>query len=613
MIRNVATKAIPSSRPYLRPLLTGRQHGFRGPSGTSLHQKFMKTNSSQAYYSQKNCSTVNDLHETIYALSTGSGGAIAIVRISGPACDQIYAALCPNKSLPAARNIAVRTLYSPLDPTNILDSDAVVLRLIAPRSSTGEDMLELHVHGGPATVRAVMSAIAEVNPRSIRAAGPGEFTRRAFANEKLDLAQIESLGDTLSAHTEQQRRAAVRGRSGELSRAYHGLQKDLQIQRLVFQRLTCLETFHVSASETEAEYLLHRAQLAADVDFGESEDLEGIDMIWSGVVQEVKLIQSRITKHQVAVRYSELIRKGIHISLIGHPNAGKSSLFNQILGTQTSIVNQQAGTTRDIIEATVDVKGYLCTIADTAGVRTRGSGSDSEIGEIEEEGIRRAIAKAQSSDMIVLVVSPERDNTGRIKLWVDQSSSSVDQGPQSDSALWSIIRGEDGIQKPAVVVLNKVETLSKEELSQSLSSLQRNARAFLSNPDIVPILPVSVALAENLMQTGNPSPDAGNMGTFITVLVKTFKSLTSVPVEMADLIGATERQRQLLEQCTEYLRMFVHYAEEKMPAPDAAIAIHHLDNAANCLVQITGRDTMGVVGDVEEILGVVFEKFCVGK
>ncbi|KAK2625411.1 hypothetical protein QTJ16_004723 [Diplocarpon rosae] len=468
----------------------------------------------------------------------------------------IYAALCPNKAIPAARKIAVRTLYSPSDPTIILDSDAVVLRLIAPRSSTGEDMLELHVHGGPATVRAVMSAIADVHPRSIRAAGPGEFTRRAFANEKLDLAQIESLGDTLSAHTEQQRRAALRGRSGELSRAYHGLQKDLQIQR-----------------------------------------------------QEVKLIQSRITKHQVAARYGELIRKGIQISLIGHPNAGKSSLFNQILGTQTSIVNQQAGTTRDIIEATVDVQGYLCTIADTAGVRTRGSKSHSEIGEIEEEGIRRAIAKARSSDMIVLVVSPERDNTGCIKLWVDPSSGSVDQGPQSDSALWSIIQGEDGVQKPAIVVLNKVETLSKEETSQYLSSLQRNARAFLSNPDIVPILPISVALAENLMQTGTPSPDAGNMGTFITVLVNTLTSLTSVPVEMADLIGATERQRQLLEQCNEYLKMFVHYAEQKTPPPDAAIAIHHLDNAANCLVQITGRDTTGVVGDVEEILGVIFEKY----
>ncbi|PBP18834.1 hypothetical protein BUE80_DR010496 [Diplocarpon rosae] len=586
MIRNVATKARPFFRPVLRPLLAVRHYGFYAPSGTNLEQKFIKTNSNRAYHGQKKSCTVNDLQETIYALSTGSGGAIAIIRISGPACDRIYAALCPNKAIPAARKIAVRTLYSPSDPTIILDSDAVVLRLIAPRSSTGEDMLELHVHGGPATVRAVMSAIADVHPRSIRAAGPGEFTRRAFANEKLDLAQIESLGDTLSAHTEQQRRAALRGRSGELSRAYHGLQKDLQIQR---------------------------AQLAADVDFGESEDLEGIDMIWSSVVQEVKLIQSRITKHQVAARYGELIRKGIQISLIGHPNAGKSSLFNQILGTQTSIVNQQAGTTRDIIEATVDVQGYLCTIADTAGVRTRGSKSHSEIGEIEEEGIRRAIAKARSSDMIVLVVSPERDNTGCIKLWVDPSSGSVDQGPQSDSALWSIIQGEDGVQKPAIVVLNKVETLSKEETSQYLSSLQRNARAFLSNPDIVPILPISVALAENLMQTGTPSPDAGNMGTFITVLVNTLTSLTSVPVEMADLIGATERQRQLLEQCNEYLKMFVHYAEQKTPPPDAAIAIHHLDNAANCLVQITGRDTTGVVGDVEEILGVIFEKFCVGK
>ncbi|KAI6715295.1 hypothetical protein JHW43_002145, partial [Diplocarpon mali] len=494
----------------------------------------------------------------------------------------IHNALCPNKPLPVARNIAVRTLYSPVDPTNILDSDAVILRLIAPRSSTGEDMLELHIHGGPATVRAVMSAIAEVNPRSIRAAGPGEFTRRALANGKLDLAQIESLGDTLSAHTEQQRRAALRGRSGELSRAYHGLQKDLQMQR---------------------------AQLAADVDFGESEDLEGMDKVWSGVVQEVRSIQSRIIKHQTAARCGELIRKGVQISLIGHPNVGKSSLFNQILGTQASIVNQQAGTTRDIVEATIDLKGHFCTIADTAGVRTRESEPNSEIGEVEEEGIRRAIARAKSSDIIILVVSPERNNTGFFKPKVNQSCISLVQGLERDSALWSIIQGEDGIQKPAIVVLNKFETLSEDDASQHLSSLQQNARAFLSNPDIVPILPISVAQAGNSLQTGKPSTDAGNMGIFTTALVNTLKSLISVPVEMVDLIGATERQRQLLEKCNEHLETFVCHAEQKMPPPDAAIATHHLDNAANCLVQITGRDTMGIAGDVEEILGVVFEKY----
>ncbi|CAL3966114.1 unnamed protein product [Diplocarpon coronariae] len=474
----------------------------------------------------------------------------------GPAPHLIHNALCPNKPLPVARNIAVRTLYSPVDPTNILDSDAVILRLIAPRSSTGEDMLELHIHGGPATVRAVMSAIAEVNPRSIRAAGPGEFTRRAFANGKLDLAQIESLGDTLSAHTEQQRRAALRGRSGELSRAYHGLQKDLQMQR-----------------------------------------------------QEVRSIQSRIIKHQTAARCGELIRKGVQISLIGHPNVGKSSLFNQILGTQASIVNQQAGTTRDIVEATIDLKGHFCTIADTAGVRTRESEPNSEIGEVEEEGIRRAIARAKSSDIIILVVSPEPNNTGFFKPKVNQSCISLVQGLERDSALWSIIQGEDGIQKPAIVVLNKFETLSEDDASQHLSSLQQNARAFLSNPDIVPILPISVAQAGNSLQTGKPSTDAGNMGIFTTALVNTLKSLISVPVEMVDLIGATERQRQLLEKCNEHLETFVCHAEQKMPPPDAAIATHHLDNAANCLVQITGRDTMGIAGDVEEILGVVFEKY----
>ncbi|EKD16412.1 hypothetical protein MBM_05706 [Drepanopeziza brunnea f. sp. 'multigermtubi' MB_m1] len=512
---------------------------------------------------------------TVYALSTGSGGAIAIVRISGPGCDQIYHALCPARPLPRPRNVAVRTLCEPGNPANVLDADAVVLRFTAPKSSTGEDMLELHIHGGAATVKAVMSAIAQIDSRTIRAAGPGEFTRRSFANGKLDLAQIEALGDTLAAQTEQQRRAALRGRSGELSRVYQDLQADLQLQR---------------------------AQLAADVDFGESEDLEGLEEVWSGVVEEILLIQARIIEHQSAARCGEMIRRGVQVSLIGFPNVGKSSLFNRILGTQASIVNQQAGTTRDIVEATVDIKGYLCTIADTAGVRSEAE----DIGEIEEEGIRsvmfpelhdiqkhanlrrRAIAKAETADMIVFVLSP-------------------DQMSQDHAALWSIVAG-GGAQKPAIVVLNKAETLGESDLAECLRILERSKVRYLPEPNVVPILPISALQTPSATKVAtNP----GNIATFLSTLTDHLQKMTSVPIEMQDLIGATERQRQLLQRCHEHLDSFITYARHG--GGDAAIAIHHLDNAANCLTQITGRDTMGCVGDVEEILGVVFERFCVGK
>lgn len=301
--------------------------------------------------------------------------------------------------------------------------------------------------------------------------------------------------------------------------------------------------------------------------------------------------------HQSAARCGEMIRKGIHVSLIGFPNVGKSSLFNRILGTQASIVNQQAGTTRDVVEATIDIKGYLCTIADTAGVREEG-----DIGEIEEEGIRlgnapvpmrliltsnrRAIAKAQSADLIILVVAPEQI---------------CDSTSQDYSALWSTIAG-NGLQKPAVLVLNKADTLTSTELAKCLQHLEHSKSQFLPSPHLVPVIPISAL---------ESTPNSGNIAAFLSTLTAHFQHMTAVPVEMQDLIGATERQRQLLQRSDEHLAAFVTYARQG--GDDAAIAIHHLDNAANCLTQITGRDTMGCVGDVEEVLGVVFERFCVGK
>ncbi|KAF7560970.1 hypothetical protein G7046_g3171 [Stylonectria norvegica] len=287
--------------------------------------------------------------DTIYALSTAQGRAgIAIIRISGPSCLDIYSALCPSKAPPKPRYAAVRSLFDPQSPVGaprVLDSEALVLYFPCPKTVTGEDVLELHVHGGPATVKAVLAAIPQCpSPQRIRYAEPGEFTKRAFINNRLDLAQIESLSDTLAAETEQQRRAAVRGNSGALGRAYEAWRQQL---------------------------LLARGEIEALIDFSEDQHFdEPQSELLSNVTEQVARMLHSIELHEKGSQRSELLRNGIRIALLGPPNVGKSSLMNLIVGREASIVSGEAGTTRDIVEASLDMRGYLCSFADTAGFRS---------------------------------------------------------------------------------------------------------------------------------------------------------------------------------------------------------------------------------------------------
>ncbi|PVH86612.1 P-loop containing nucleoside triphosphate hydrolase protein [Cadophora sp. DSE1049] len=510
-------------------------------------------------------------NETIYAKSTGpDASAIAVIRISGPACTQIYHALCPDKKLPLKRYAAVQTLYHPKDRTNILDSDAVVIRFDAPNTATGEDMLELHTHGGIATVTAVLSAIGQVNPKAIRAAIPGEFTRRAFANDKLDLEQIESLGDILTAETELQRRASLRGPYQQLGRIYDQWRTSL-IEEL--------------------------AHAAADTDHSEEHSLDDMAGIWRRIIDKVRTIQEEIAFHQMGARCGELLRQGIRVSLIGLPNAGKSSLFNQIVGSEASIVNQQAGTTRDVVEKTINYRDYLCTFADTAGVRTADVVGGSDIGAIEEEGIKRAIAKAKDADVIVYVTSFEPD----------PESPSGYIIPIMDN-LASIIRNDDGSMKKLLNVVNKNDRPTPEQLRHCLLEFQDAVGNLLYSPGMVgadfPIVDISVADAVAGHPGRNGQPGRGNIGGFTRALMHHFENMTTMPVDMAHLIGVRERQSQLLTSCSGHLNDFLNEAAHGVP--DNSIATHHLELAAKCLAQVTGR--LEGAGDVEEILGVVFSK-----
>ncbi len=424
--------------------------------------------------------------------------------------------------------------------------------------------MELHIHGGPATVKAVLSAIPKCNTSStrgqIRYAEPGEFTRRAFQNDRLSLDQVEALSDTLSAETEQQRRAAIRGNSGKLGRTY----------------------------ESWRNLLLHaRGELEALIDFSEDQHFdESPTELMSSVTNQIQEMLEQIAKHELASHRGELLKKGIRIALIGPPNAGKSSLLNRIAGREASIVSQEAGTTRDVVEVSLDIKGYLCTFADTAGLRTeplqRTSTFGLVIGAIEQEGMKRAKAKAKESDVIIALASLEPSDA--LEGWTLR----YDQ--ETLSAL---------SEKPSLIVINKCDLASNatDLISKIASCLGKALPQTQPLPKMIPISCLAAFGPSSL-------PDPGNIDHFLTSLVSLFETMTSVPIEQEDLVGVSERQRQLLVSCSAQLQRFMAEAK-RGDEVDVVIAAECLREAANSLARITGR---GDAGDVEEVLGVVFEK-----
>ncbi|KAH6654960.1 GTP-binding protein TrmE [Truncatella angustata] len=466
----------------------------------------------------------------------------------------VYQGLCPSKPVPKPRFAAVRTLYHPnSDEHIVLDSDAVVLYLPGPKTVTGEDVLELHVHGGSATVKAVLSAIPACPALGIvRYAEPGEFTKRAFVNDRLDLAQVEALSDTLSAETEQQRRAAVRGASGNLGRTYEDWRQQL---------------------------LQARAEVEAIIDFSEDQHFdESPRELLANVSRQVEEILNSIEKW-----YS--------YSFAWPPNVGKSSLMNRIVGREASIVSGEAGTTRDIVEAHLDIRGYLCTFADTAGFRSANI-DDTPLGAIEKEGIRRARAKALESDIVVVLVSVEQAPSGDYFLNYDK---------QTLELLKTVGQG--------FVVVNKKDMLPEDQLRDLIQEFQPSTLDSLG--DVTHAEPVLVS-CKDAQHKPVKGIDPGGVQGVADRLGELFLAMTALPSGQEDLLGVTQRQRQLLIQCRRHLEDYVGNttSDEILDELNFVVAAEDLRYAANCLARITGR---GETGDIEEVLGVIFEKFCVGK
>lgn len=303
--------------------------------------------------------------DTIFALSSGSPpAAVAVVRVSGPAAlDALERLAGPS---PPARRAALRILR---DPNGEILDEALVFSFPGPRSATGEHCAEFHCHGGRAVVAAVCAELAAMP--GLRAAEPGEFTRRAFSNGRIDLAQAEALGDLLLAETELQRRAAQAGVAGALS----------------------------TQVETWRDEILRLSALAeAMLDFGDEDDVALAPM---SIASGREALRSDIQAALMRPR-AERLREGVRVVLAGPPNSGKSSLFNALLGDSAAIVSQQAGTTRDVLERPLAFAGVPFVLIDTAGLREDGSG------EIEAIGIARARDQLLRAD-IVLWLGPEGD------------------------------------------------------------------------------------------------------------------------------------------------------------------------------------------------------------
>ncbi len=354
---------------------------------------------------------------TIYALASGAGRAgVAVWRLSGPLAGAALEHLTGR--LPRPR-FATRVRLGDID-------DGLALWFPAPHSFTGEDVAELQLHGG----RAVASALAEaLNALGLRPAEPGEFSRRAFLNDKLDLTRAEAIADLVAAETAAQRRQALRQMDGALARVTEGWRTRL-----------------VAAL----------AHLEAVIDFAD----EGIpDTVLAQATAEVAGLAGELAGHLADGHRGERLRDGFHIAILGAPNAGKSSLLNRLAGRDAAIVSHHAGTTRDVVEVHLDLGGWPVVVADTAGLREAGE-------EVEAEGIRRALARAETADLKLAVF-----DAGRLPE-LDAHTLAV-----VDAATLSLINKIDAAAGPPPAGMLPVSARSGEGVEALVARLEQEVAA----------------------------------------------------------------------------------------------------------------------------------------
>ncbi|MBU2580325.1 MAG: tRNA uridine-5-carboxymethylaminomethyl(34) synthesis GTPase MnmE [Alphaproteobacteria bacterium] len=453
--------------------------------------------------------------DTIFALSSAPGRAgVAVIRLSGPQTATAVETLCG--ALPPPRQAVLRRLLHPTDGTLI--DRGLVLYFPSPGTFTGEDIAEFQVHGGRAVIVALLSALGNL-PRC-RLAEPGEFAMRAFHNGKLDLAQAEGLADLIDAETEAQRRQALNQAEGALS------------QRTEKWRTALIEAMSL---------------VEAAIDFSDEADVS--DNAVAQAEKRIAALAAEIAGHLDDCHRGEILRDGFKVVLAGAPNVGKSSLLNALARRDVAIVSSEAGTTRDTIEVRLDLGGLPVIVTDTAGLREAA-------GEIEQEGIRRTLARAQDAHLV---------------LWVIDASS---QG--KPDALPKEL--ED---KPTIVVANKCDLLVPNTDTAPTSSPRRRGSKHAS------------------IET----PISAKTGTGLETLVASIAAEAARSTEgaQADGVITQARHRRHLGDCLEHVSRFLQ------GAPEIELRAEDLRLAADSLGRITGRI------DPEDILDQVFGRFCIGK
>ena len=442
---------------------------------------------------------------TIFALSSGPGlSGIAVIRISGTKTSDIIK-LLTNEILPVPRMAVLRKINN-INTSELID-EGIILWFPGPQSYTGEDMAELHVHGSKSVIAAIHLTLSKI--KDCRMADPGEFTKRAFQNGKINLLKAESISDLISAETEIQRQQAIKIMKGDSSQIFNELREKL---------------------------LKILAHIEAKIDFPD-------ENLPKDVLQNIKKtsqdVSYKIQKILDDDKVGERIREGFKIAILGPTNAGKSSLLNHLSKRDVAIVSEVAGTTRDVIETHLNIDGFPVILSDTAGIRESKN-------EIEKKGIKLALDKAEDADLKLIVIDAKSvDFKGILKDLMDDN---------------------------AILVINKSDLLDNN-LNQELKKFEHVLVSIKDNQNL-----------ENLIS-------------------KIKDKLKNKFIANDDILITRERHRQHLEQCFEFLKNF----DEKNQDEDFDKAAEDLRLATRHLGMIVGKV------DVEEILGTIFNDFCIGK
>ncbi|XP_076166639.1 5-taurinomethyluridine-[tRNA] synthase subunit GTPB3, mitochondrial isoform X2 [Ptiloglossa arizonensis] len=443
---------------------------------------------------------------------------VAIIRVSGPNASVALQKMTKITNL-KPRKAVLQKIQDP-ETTEVLDK-GLCLWFPEPNSFTGEDSVEFHVHGGPAVVTSILNALSKLH---FQPASAGEFTKRAFLNGKLDLTEAEGIGDLIEAETEKQRKQASYQTSGSLRKLYDSWRITL---------LNCL------------------ASLEAYIDFSEEHSLES--NILENSKTQLQKLSIDMQQHLSDGRKGEILRTGVRVALLGEPNVGKSSLLNLLSKKSAAIVTPFPGTTRDIIELTINICGYPIILADTAGIRNNPEN------EIEVESIRRAKECTKKADLVICMINAKKSFKSSFKEFLEHYKNFL--GIKTEKVL---------------VIVNKVDLLEKEEMKK------------WEKQNIVTL---SCKTQQGLEQ-------------FINKLTQCLKEICGDPSEENPVISHA-RYRSHLLLAIDYLQAYLKKTE--IQNYDIAISLQDIRSAARELGKITGSISS------EDILNIIFKKFCVGK